>query len=371
LDYFKTFKDADGSYGFSSVPINIGYRQNLFGFNTFKWERKTEPRLFEKAKKQLVYDIELINETVASYFFDAAVAQEAYNIALQNITNADTIYLTGLERNKIAAISQADLLTLKLEKVNAVNTLTNAELDLKRAKSALAVYLGFDRNTDIQLVLPVKPLNIKVSVDEALKYAKQYNPAFLNNEYQILVAQREFERAKRENYFTADLSLSVGFNQFGNTLRDAYKNPDRRDFAQVSLSIPLIDWGVRKGKYNMAKNNLNVAQITAQQDESTLEQDIIMTVNEFNIQQNLVASAEEATEIAVTAYNETKQRFLIGKTDVNGLGLALSRQNQAKQNHIVALKNYWVTYSKLKRLTLYDYEANKNIDIDFNSYTSF
>ena len=34
----------------------------------------------------------------------------------------------------------------------------------------------------------------------------------------------------------------------------------QQDLVAVSVSIPLLDWGVRKGKYNMARNNLNVVK---------------------------------------------------------------------------------------------------------------
>ena len=41
---------------------------------------------------------------------------------------------------KIAAISRADLLTLELDKVNAHNTLENAQIALKRAMFSLASF---------------------------------------------------------------------------------------------------------------------------------------------------------------------------------------------------------------------------------------
>ena len=36
-----------------------------------------------------------------------------------------------------------------------------------------------------------------------------------------------------------------------------------------------------------------------------------------SIQQSLIASAEEALDLAVMAYEQTRQRFIIGKADVN------------------------------------------------------
>ena len=103
----------------------------------------------------------------------------------------------------------------------------------------------------------------------------------------------------------------------------------QQDLVSVSVSIPLVDWGVRKGKYNMARNNLNVVKTSARQDEISLDEEVIMTVNDFNIQQNMITSAEEALDLSILAYNETRQRFIIGKADINSLTLSLNRQQEA------------------------------------------
>ena len=58
-----------------------------------------------------------------------------------------------------------------------------------------------------------------------------------------------------------------------------------------------------------------------------------MTVSDFNVQQALVASAEEALYLAILAYNETRQRFIIGKADINSLTLSLNRQQEAQRNY--------------------------------------
>ena len=56
-----------------------------------------------------------------------------------------------------------------------------------------------------------------------------------------------------------------------------------------------VDWGVRKGKYNMARNNLNVVKTSARQDEISLDEEVIMTVNDFNIQQNIDSQCRRST----------------------------------------------------------------------------
>ena len=42
----------------------------------------------------------------------------------------------------------------------------------------------------------------------------------------------------------------------------------------------------------------------------------------------VIASAEEALDLAILAYNETRQRFIIGKADINSLTLSLNRQQE-------------------------------------------
>ena len=62
----------------------------------------------------------------------------------------------------------------------------------------------------------------------------------------------------------------------------------------------------------------------------------------------------------------TKQRFLIGKSDINSLNLARNRQDQAQINYINELKKYWDYYYKIRKLTLYDYEKNNALSADFD-----
>ena len=174
------------------------------------------------------------------------------------------------------------------------------------------------------------------------------------------------ERAKIESWFNAGLSASVGFNQVAESFRDAYRNPLQQDIVSLSLSIPLVDWGVRKGRYNMAKSNLNITKLTAQENEIRLEEDVIMTIGDFTIQQYLIRSAEEAMELAKLAYEQTRERFIIGKADINSLTLSTNRRQSAQRNYISALKNYWQSYFKIRKLTLYDFEKRAPIADTFD-----
>lgn len=360
LEYLRNFGDTKSTQ-YSSIPVRVGYYQDLLGYNPFKWEKRIEPLKYEKAKKQLLYELEGVSETATTYFFNLAMAQTEYDIAREFSASADTLYRIGQERLKIASISQADLLTLKLDAINYKNRLKNAEISMKRSMSALAAFLNLDKTTEIRLELPERPRNLEISLDEAIVMARENNPSYLDMRQQVMEAEQSVDKTRKESVFDASFRASVGFNQVSDQFRYAYQDLMRQDIVSVSVSIPLIDWGVRKGKYNMAKNNLIIAQIAARQEEQTVEEDVLMTVSEFNMQQDLIVSAEEAMELAEMAYNETRQRFIIGKADLNSLTLSQQRQQEARQNYISALQNYWLSYFKIRKLTLHDFETGTSL----------
>lgn len=355
LGYIRNFGDQTYSQ-FSSVPVRLGYRQSLIGYNPFKWEKQIAPLKYQKAQRELIYQLEQTAETASGYFFDLAMAQAEYELAVENVTSSDTLYRIGEEKHKIASIGRADLLTLKLDRVNARNSLQNAEINLKRSMFALAAYLNLKKDTHITLKLPDYPDNVIVTEQEALRLAKENNPQYLEAEQQVLLSEQNVEKAKIESWFNAGLSASVGFNQVAESFRAAYRNPLQQDILSLTVSIPLVDWGVRKGRYNMAKSNLNITRLSVQENAIRLEEDVIMTVGDFLIQQHLIRSAQEAMELARLAYEQTRERFIIGKADINSLTLSTNRRQEAQRNYISALKNYWRNYFKIRKLTLYDFE---------------
>lgn len=366
LGYFRSFGEKTTNQ-FSTVPIRIGYRQDLIGYNQFRWERRIAPVKFKRAQMELISELEETAVTASGYFFDLAMAQAKLELAKENLRNTDKLYKIGEEKHKIASIRQSELLTLELDRVNAKNSLLNARIDLKRSMFALAAYLNLDKNTNIKIRLPDFPKKIKLSVEKALMLVHQNNPLYLESKQRLLESRQRLDKTKKESMFNARFSASMGFNQVAETFKSAYRNPLQQDIVTLSLSIPLLDWGVRKGRCNMARNNLNVAELTAQQNENNLEEEVIITVGDFTVQQQMISSFEKAVQLAKVAYEQTQERFIIGKADINSLTLSSNRRQEAQQNFITSLKNYWQSYFKIRKLTLYDFEKGTSLAVDYNT----
>src|SRR5690606_23675023 len=140
------------------------------------------------------------------------------------------------ERFKIAAISQADMLTLKLDAINAKNSLKTIEIELKKATFDFRSFLNLDEGRQVEIILPQRPKDLVIPIDRVLDYTRANNPDYLGNRQEIMEAEKEVDRTSREAAFNADLWLSTGFNQVAGTIGAAYHNPLQQNIVRIGLS---------------------------------------------------------------------------------------------------------------------------------------
>lgn len=365
LGRLQNFCDEEYSQ-FSTVPLRIGLYQPLLGYNAFKWKRRIEPLKYEKAQKEYLQSSEYISIQVTELYFAFLNALNRLEMANTNTANADTLYQIGQKRLEIATLSQADVLTLKVNALNAHNELANARKQINSARYALFSYLRLPENQNIRVQAPEILPKFSVDFEKALAIASENNPYLLDFEQQVIESASNLEKTRREGLLSASLVASYGLNQQNSTLHGAYQNPMDQQRASVGVSIPIIDWGKRKGEYNMARNNYEAVRLSAEQAETDFRQTVMLVVSDFNIQKDVVETALETREAARQAYTITRQRFLIGKTDVNSVALALERQDEAKLNYLEALRLYWKYYYTIRQLTLYDFEEDKTLVQDMD-----
>ena len=357
---------TDRISSFSSTPFSIGYSQTLNGYNSLKWTAKIEPLKFEQAKKEFIQQQEQLAIKANRLFFDLVDAQIEVSISETNMANADTLYKIGKGRFKVGTVTQDELLNLELGYMNAELSLTRANLGLERARAELNSFLGYDKETKIECIIPVELPELEINPGKAVEEAFQNNPEIIDQQQRLLEEDRKVKQAKSENGVSGDLYALYGLNQNAESLDKVYKDPLDRQRFRIGLNIPVLDWGRRKGRLAMAKSNREVVRISVNQEKVDFEQNVIMNVMEFNIQRNQVMSRAKADTVAQMGYNVTQQRFLIGKVDVTKLNLARNDQETARRAYINALRSYWNYYFTIRQLTLFDFKKEITLSEDFN-----
>lgn len=360
LGFLRSLGDDDKTQ-FMTVPIKVGYKQDLLFYNPLKWNRQIEPMKLTLAEKTLAYGIETTSEEAVGKFFTLALAQEQLRMAEEYLASCDTIYSIAERRYRIASISKAELSILELQKTNARTTLANARISRSRAVQDLATYLGMERSTDIELIIPAVMQNLHVDAKEAIQHARENNPQYLSSREAVTEARRDAERARIEKNFSVSLDASVGLNQVADRFADAYRHLLSQDMATITLSVPLKDWGKRKNAYLAARSTVEAKERAEQEAARDTELDVVLTVADFNERQDIVETARQALTIAEDAYAQTLQRFIKAQADAYSLSVAQSHWQTARQNQIASLQNYWLTYYHLRRLTLFDYQRHQPI----------
>jgi outer membrane protein TolC len=299
-------------------------------------------------------------------FFDLVQAQIQLNIAKNNMANADTLYKIGKGRYQVGTVTQDELLNMELVQLNSQQTLSRANLEVLRAQSALNSYLMIEKKTLINCTVPSQIPELQVSADEALDLALKNNPDILDQNEQMLEQNREVARAKSEAGLNTTLYAVYGLNQSTQDLSLVYDRPDQTQQVQVGLSIPLVDWGRRKGKLMIAESTREVADARIRQARIDFEQNIFQSVMEFNLQSEQVKNAAKADTVAQKGYDVTFQRFLIGKVDVIKLNIARNDRESARNGYINAVRTYWNYFYRLRMLTLFDFVKKENLTAEYD-----
>ncbi len=348
-----------------SVPIRIGFRQELFGFNQLKWNKKIEPLKYLEAKRNYLDALESISYEATGIFFDLILAQQNLVTAKLNYANSDTLYKIAKGRYNIGTIAENDLLQMELRFLNSGNDVNDAEVDLQLKKFKIKSFLGLNDQYDIELVIPNEFPKLTLNHEKVLAQAKQNNPLILSYERDFIEAQKRVAEAKAQRGFSASLYANYGLTKSAAVFDEVYVDPIDQQRVNVGVTIPILDWGLGKGRVKMAQSNMEVTRTVVQQKVIDFEQDVFLEVMRFNQQDNQLLIAAKADTISQLRYNVTKERFLIGKIDVLDLNVAQSERDQAKQKYIQYMRSYWQNYFNMRRRTLYDFENDKPLSVDF------
>lgn len=349
LSRIDEFEQDKTSY--SSYPVTIGYQQSIFGYNSLKWDRKIEPVKYREARKNYNEAMELVAANACTYFFALVEAQANLEMARLNFASADTLYQMAQGRYKIGTITQNDMLQLEINRLNEETACMDAEVQVEEQTQALASYLGYDNLSQIQLILPESVPDIQVSLPLAQDMAMQNatDPDYykrLRLESDSRVAQ-----AKANAGLRADIYLQFGLSQTGSTFSSSYHHPLHQEYASITLSLPILDWGRGKGQVKVAKSQRDVVYTQAEQGMSDFRQNLNKVVMQFNMQARKVDVASRTNSLAAHRYEIARRLYIAGRNTILDLNVALSEKDTATRAYISSIKTYWTLYYTIRSLT--------------------
>lgn len=367
LERLDNFNDSATISQYLSTPINIGYSQPLFQFNEFKWEKKLEPMRYNEAKRKYLEDMEQVSIMATNHFFNLLLSQIKEKIALINQANYDTLYKIAQGRFELGKIAENDLLQLELQYLRASAQVEEARIDVENKLFRLKSYLRIQDEIPIELIPPADIRPFEVEFTKALEQARLNRSEALSFERRLLEAEQEVNQARMDGRFDAELYAVYGLTQSAPEIENVYVDPLDQQQLTLGLNIPILDWGVARGRIKMARSNQELVRTSIEQEQIDFDQEIFLKVAQFNMQYDQVVISAKADTVARKSYDISKQRYLIGKISITDLNIARAEADNSRSSYINALWTYWSNYYEIRKLTLYDFQRNQKIDIDHTS----
>ena len=347
-----------------SRPVTVSYYQPLFTYNQFKWDKKIEPKEYEKGKREYLERMEDITIDAVYAYHNLLLAKTNNAISKSNFENSGNMLRIAGERLQLGDVTKAEYLQLELRMLNDSISINETAVAVRQAQMQLNSLLGYDESYEIipdaEDRLPDIQMDYELVMEKSLK-----NSSFsLRNELSLLNAESDVAYAKASRGFSFALNARFGMSQTGPQLPETYKNLLDQEVVGITFSIPIFDWGLGKGKVQKAKAAQEVVRAQVQQSENDYRRQLYTAVNQFNNQRQQCLVSRKAMFIASERYELTMHRFREGNASVTDLNMAQSENDSALRQYISDLCNFWIYYYTLRQHTLYDFIKGCDLEID-------
>ena len=356
----------DNHTAYNTQPIVIGYEQQLFGYNSLKWDHRIEPLRYREARKAYAEALELVASETSTLFFNLATAQTNLDIAAYNYASADTLYRYAEGRYNIGTITENEMLQLEINKLTEETNMMNARIEVENCMQELRSYLGIQEDLLMKVRVDNRVPDLHIDLDAALMLANENSPEIQNMLRRKVESESAVSRAKANAGLKADIYLRFGLTQTADKLKDSYRNPLDQQYVSLGITLPILDWGRGRGQVRVARSNRDLVYTQVEQDKTDFDLNVRKLVKQFNLQAQRVNIAARTDYTAQRRAEVARKLYLLGKSSVLDLNASIAEKDTARRNYVTTLYNYWSLYYTLRSLTLYDFENNKPLSEDLD-----
>ncbi|MFZ4798427.1 MAG: TolC family protein [Bacteroidia bacterium] len=345
-------------------PLIVSINQPILRFNELKFQWQLAKLRYKQNSRIFAERSEDLSIQITQTYFDAVNAEAELKLAEFNLNVNDTLLRMATGRYNLGKIGEDDLLQTELRLMNAQNSLDQATLNYSSNMNQLRIILGLPKNTQLELSPETNLPFFEPDIEKALSNAIKSRSDFI----QINIEQKQIEgnlrRAKLNQLPNAELNATYGLSQTANNLEGSYKNPAEQQLVTFGLNLPLMNWGRFRNDYKEAKYQFKAKDAQLQLLYLNLEQDVIYLVMQYKQLKQRVSISAKADTIAQKRYGVAKNRFFIGKIDNTNLNIAQTEKDMARNEYYRTLKEYWLSYYRLRRTTLFDFEKQESLFIE-------
>lgn len=346
---------------FSSTPMLVGIRQDLFRPNRLRWDSRIQELTAESAERTYKEAMEEVAITAANAFFDYHTARLGLMNSEANASVNDTLYSLNKGRFEVGKIGENDLLQSELALLRARVSLDGAKLEHDRTLAALRLVLDLPPGAPLEIIVPTDVPEVSVDTAVAVAQALRNRATAVDLELQEVQADRSVSEARFGTGPGASLQASMGFNQTAGVLDEAYRDLREAQRINLSVSMPIVQWGGRSARIQAARLDGTRVEHTTRQAREQLRQDAHFAALGLAQARRSLAIAAKADTVGAKRFEVAKNRYVIGRIGMDNLYQAQNEKDGALIAYLQALRGYWVAYYRLRRVTMYDFAAGASL----------
>lgn len=346
---------------YQTSPILVRLEQSLFRPRQIVWDKRVQNLDARVAEQAYLEAHEDVARATADAFFNLYAQQMTLRNASSNVAINDTLFTLNKGRYEVGKIGENDLLKSELALLRARAAADDARVARARAEAALRRLIAYPEGQPLEIVTPDSIPVVNADPDVAEREALHNSSVIRQNELDDVQSRYGISRARADNRFNANVAASVGFNQTASAFGDSYQSPLGRQQVSVGVNLPMVQWGAGRAAVEAAKSTNQRVVTTNKIRHDALAEDARFSALQLQQAQRTVGLAAKADTVASKQFEVARNRYIIGKIANDALYLAQNEKDAAVLAYVQALRSYWTSYYYLRRVTLYDFVAGREL----------
>lgn len=347
-------------------PVYLSYAQSLWGYNRFKWSRKTAPKEYEAAKREYIERMEQVSQTAVMYFWNYASEKENFERATRSFDESRRLFEAAKTRFDMGTITRDQLMQVEVSMLNDSLSLSTRAVSLRSALNRLCSYIGCQEDTDLELDIEYDIPDITLSYDDVLDRALNNSSFRINQEISYMETEQSIAQAKAGRGLQAQINTRFGMSGSANRFDDTFIGLQDQEIIGVQLNIPILDWGLARGRVRMAEAQAETTRNSLEQSMIDFRQDLMTQVLQFNNQKSQCEISRRAADLAQESYDLALKNFGSGSMTMIQLDQLKEKRDVALSTYVSNVAGFWNQYFGIRRATLYDYLTGTDISAEFD-----
>ena len=341
-----------------SNRLMLSLDQPIFTYNRTKLELRQLELALERSKLSYAMQQLSIERSVTQAFYQVYQSYKNLLTAREEVQNQRENYEIIKHKVENKLVAREELFQAEVNLATSESSLYDQETSYENTKDEFKQTLGLPLDMDISVLPNTEVVPVDVDLNKAVDYALKQRMELRNMEIQIEEGTFSLIEAKATNEFVGNISAQVGLFSNGSNLSKAFQKPEDNQNVNISLTIPIWDWGVRKSTIRNAELSNESTQIDFEEEKKSIVIEVRQLCRNLPKLVKQIEINEQKIKNAQMTYEINLENYRNGTITGMDLQQYQTQLSNAKTEHTNSIIQYKIELLNLKIQTLWDFQTD-------------